>query len=245
MPTNNYQDTSEMPDVQPLPQRRRIVLMRHGEVNYFQDGQPVAPDLAQLTEDGHTQAQAAAQTLIDVPFDAAISTGLVRTDNTLRIVLGQRNLASQTVPDLQEIRADNIGHMANLSPQEMRTMLTQAFTRSIQPDDHFLLGETFGVFRERIVAAFRAILTDSTWRCLLLVAHGATNRVILADVFGAQLDFLGHIEQDAACINIIDVDEHGYGILRLLNYTPYNPIKTGLSLTTMERYFLAAQSKGR
>ena len=245
MSINSYQDTSETSDVQPFPQRRRIVLMRHGEVSYFREGQPVTPDLAQLTKDGQAQAQAAAQVLSDVPFDAAVSTGLVRTDDTLRIVLGPRDLSVQTIPDLQEIRADNIGHMSNLSQEDMRTMLAQAFTRPIQPDDQFLLGETFGAFRERIVGAFRAILADSNWSCLLLVAHGATNRVILADVFGAQLDFLGHVEQDPACINIIDVDEQGYGILRLLNFTPYNPIKTGLSLTTMERYFLAAQTRGQ
>ena len=29
----------------------------------------------------------------------------------------------------------------------------------------------------------------------------------------------------------------GYGLVRLLNHTPYNPIKTGLVLTTMEQYF--------
>jgi len=26
--------------------------------------------------------------------------------------------------------------------------------------------------------------------------------------------------------------------VRLVNYTPYNPLKIGLALTTMERYFL-------
>ena len=44
------------------------------------------------------------------------------------------------------------------------------------------------------------------------------------------------IEQDNACINIIDVDEspHQRVILRLLNFTHYNPPKDGLWLTTME-----------
>ena len=45
-------------------------------------------------------------------------------------------------------------------------------------------------------------------------------------------------EQDAGCINMIDVDEQGFTIVRLLNYTPYNAAKQGLELTTMERYFL-------
>jgi hypothetical protein len=61
-------------------------------------------------------------------------------------------------------------------------------------------------------------------------------------VLGVGLDAIGHIEQDAACINLIDVDQHGYGIARLVNFTPYNPLKVGLSLTTMEHYFLIAQN---
>jgi probable phosphoglycerate mutase len=100
------------------------------------------------------------------------------------------------------------------------------------------LGETFGAFRDRVLPAFRALLAGTSWRTMLAVLHGAVNRVILADVLGAELHGLGHIEQDACCINIVDFDAADYGIIRLCNYTPYNPLKVGLDLTTMERYFL-------
>ena len=66
------------------------------------------------------------------------------------------------------------------------------------------------------------------------------NRAILLDALGAGLASFGALEQDAACINIVDVEGQGDDlrmIVRLLNYTPYNEQKLGLELTTMERLY--------
>lgn len=226
-----------------FPERRRIYLMRHGEVTYFEQGRPVPPEGVRLNADGRAQAQAAAQVLADVPIDAAISTGLPRTNETAQLVLGEHNLTIQTVTELQEIRSGHLADFAALSIKDVRRVIVEAFTRPLRPEDQFLMGETFGAFRNRVLPAFRAILADRSWTTLLLVAHGATNRVLLSELLDTDLDSLGHIEQDACCINVIDVAESGYGIVRLMNYTPYNPLKTGLSLTTMERYFLSAQGR--
>ena len=44
--------------------RRRIYLMRHGAVAYFDDtGRPVAPETVPLTDEGRTQAETARQLL--------------------------------------------------------------------------------------------------------------------------------------------------------------------------------------
>jgi probable phosphoglycerate mutase len=218
-----------------FPTRRRLYLMRHGEVNYFEQGRPAPPEGVQLNEHGRAQAAAAAHALADVAFDRALTSGLPRTDQTAAIVLGDRALPTATEPDLREIRG---GRLADIPPHELRRTFVDALTRRLSAADTFLLGEAFGDFRDRVLPAFHALIADTSWSAMLLVAHGAVNRVILADVLGLDLHGLGHIEQDAGCINLIDFDEQGYGIVRLVNYTPYNPLKHGLALTTMERYFL-------
>ena len=151
------------------------------------------------------------------------------------MVLGERALPVEIVPDLREIRG---GRLADIPPHELRRTFVDAMTRRLSAADTFLLGESFGDFRDRVLPAFHALIADTSWSALLLVAHGAVNRVILADVLGLDLHGIGHLEQDAGCINLLDFDEQGYGIVRLVNYTPYNPLKDGLALTTMERYFL-------
>ena len=81
-----------------LPQRRRIYLMRHGEVSYFPNGQPVPPEGVTLNEAGRAQAHAAARALADVPFDRVITTGLPRTAETATIVLGERDMPIDVEP---------------------------------------------------------------------------------------------------------------------------------------------------
>jgi broad specificity phosphatase PhoE len=218
-----------------FPTRRRLYLMRHGEVNYFEQGRPAPPEGVHLNEQGRAQAAAAARTLADISFDRAVTSGLPRTEQTAAIVLGERALPIEIEPELREIRG---GRLADIPPEELRRTFVDALTRRLSAADTFLLGESFGDFRDRVLPAFHALLADRSWASMLLVAHGAVNRVILADALGLDLHGLGHIEQDAGCINLLDFDEQGYAIVRLVNYTPYNPLKHGLALTTMERYFL-------
>ena len=42
---------------------------------------------------------------------------------------------------------------------------------------------------------------------MLVVAHGVVNRLILAKLLGAPLGALGKLEQDACCINLIEIDD--------------------------------------
>lgn len=229
----------ETPQTQFFPPRRRLYLLRHGDVAYFVNGRPVPPDGVALTEEGRRQAEATALALADVPFDRAVATGLPRTEQTIRLVLGGRALAVEQIPALQEIRGgSNADLIATGRAQEL---FIHAFTGPLTREDRFLAGESFGAFQDRVLPAFRALLADTSWHTMLLVAHGATNRVILCDLIGLGLAGLGHFEQDPACVNIIDFGEQNYPIVRLINHTVYNGIKAGDTLTTMERFFLRAQ----
>lgn len=221
--------------MQPFPARRRLYLLRHGEVSYVEQGRFVPPEAVSLNAHGRAQAAAAAQALVDVSIDRVVTSGLPRTVESARIVLGERTMPIETIPELHEIRG---GRLSHLPPEDLRHTFVEALTRALQPNDTFLLGESFGDFRDRVLPAFHELLADRSWRTLLAVLHGAVNRVILADVLGVDLHGLGHFEQDAGCINVIDFNDAGYGIIRLCNYTPYNPLKVGLELTSMERYFL-------
>ncbi len=48
------------------------------------------------------------------------------------------------------------------------------------------------------------------------------------------LSLFGGLEQDPGCINILDVDAQGRGLLRLLNFSADDPAKRQLKRTTME-----------
>jgi broad specificity phosphatase PhoE len=77
--------------------------MRHAAVAYVVDGQPVRVDDVSLTDEGRTQAQAAATALDGFVFDRVVTSGLPRTVETARIV----------VPDVEPEHADAFREMVD------------------------------------------------------------------------------------------------------------------------------------
>ena len=216
--------------------RRRVHLMRHASVEYFtRAGRPLPTESVALSPAGRTEAEAAAAALAEAPFDLVVTSGLPRTRETARIVVGDRSVRVREVEALREIRP---GRLRDIPEGALRPAFLRAF-HGLGPDSRFLGGEGFGAFVDRVLPAFDALCREPGWRGALLVLHGGVNRVILADALGARLrdgpaDALGGLEQDPGCINILDVDPDGRRIVRLVNHTPADPLKRGIWRTTME-----------
>lgn len=217
--------------------RKRIYLMRHGEVSYQRpDGTTVFSTQVELTGEGAQQARLMRDFLADVPFDLGVHTGLTRTRQTAELVLERRELRLEVVMELRELQAGSIAH---LTDERLDAQFTYGFERAAEPGAGFPGGESFADFQERIVPAFEALLLRPDWTTALVVAHGGTNAVILAWVTRGGLAGLSAFEQDAGCVNIIDVDVVDGEILRRMiravNLTPYNLAKHEHYLTVAER----------
>jgi len=79
--------------------RRRIYLMRHAEVAYFDgDGRPVRTADVTLTPAGREQARAAAAVFEGVRFDRVVTSGLARTLETARLVASRRRTSPSRGP---------------------------------------------------------------------------------------------------------------------------------------------------
>jgi probable phosphoglycerate mutase len=225
------------------PTRRRLVLMRHGDVSYFdENGRPFRPDAVSLNAEGRSQAAAAARELAAVPFDRVLASDLPRCVETATLVTAGRGLTLETRAELREIQP---GRLRDIPPDDLQRQFVGAFGEALNADTRFLAGETFGSLLGRVTTCFRGLLQDPTWRCLLVVAHGGVNRAILCEALGLGLAGFASFEQDTCCINILDVEETGRCLIRLVNHTPYNSAKVGLELTTMERLFLDYQRRRR
>jgi broad specificity phosphatase PhoE len=217
--------------------RRRIFLMRHGSVSYFDaSGRPVGSDSVPLNEMGRAQADAAGALLADTRFDRVVVSGLPRTLETAQRVLAQNKLAQpalETVEDLREIKG---GKLAEIRDEEIEATFLQVFGKVSNFEGRFLGGETIGDFADRIVPAFRALFTDTSWNNMLLVLHGGSNRAILSHCLcgGARM-FLGGLHQTPACVNLIDKGEADYDfVVRAMNIAPPDMLQTTSRKTTME-----------
>jgi probable phosphoglycerate mutase len=219
--------------------RRRIYLMRHAQVRYFEG---VRAEEVLLTEEGRTQAEAAAAALAGIRFDRVVTSGLERTLETARVV------APYAEPEgrrgLREIES---GELRGLEPEVVQEMMSTAFRGVVPLDTQFLGGETVGALLDRVLPELDALLADETWDILLLVLHGAVNRAILSHAITGDRTFLGGFEQSPGCINVLDVDARREWIVRAVNHTPYDPAHAGAPRsTTMEHLwdeYLAARDR--
>lgn len=216
--------------------RRRVYLLRHGEVSYFDPaGKPYRPDGVPLNAQGVAQAEAARDVLRKIPIDRAIHTGLPRTKETAEIVLQGQEVQLETCEALREVSP---GPMDASGAGSMEERFVGALSNVVSRESRFLGGESFGSLEDRVLPALRELLAAPGWKHLLIVAHGGTNRVILLHALGASIEHLGRLEQEAGCINVIDVEESQQMLVRQVNYTPYSPLKENIWSTTMEKIYL-------
>jgi broad specificity phosphatase PhoE len=213
--------------------RRRIYLLRHGQVAYFVDGRPVDPDDVQLTEEGRRESEQTAAALSEVAFDRVITSGLPRAAETARIVAPGRE--PESWPELRELAG---GRLAELSDPEGAFL--GAFTGTLSEDATFLGGETIGSLLDRVLPALQRLAGEPDWDVALVVAHGGTIRALLSYALTGERTFLGNFELAPASISILDVGDDW--IVRAVNVTPYDLAQTRTRLRTMEELWAQYKS---
>lgn len=240
--------------------RRRIYLMRHGHVDYFgKEIRAAGGDtkVVPLTPLGQEQAKAGGAALAHIRFDRAVCSGVPRTTQTAIHVLDAQpadaRAALEVVPDLLEIHGG--GFVRSKTRTELAAEMAFYFEQAGEPGATMLEGgEVFAEAEKRSVDAIRQLLAEPGWTTMLIAAHEGINRLILGwAALGAKASGLKAVrafEQDPACINVIDFDmvpradgtlgtEIERAIIKSVNVTPYNYMKHGANMTSLEAIFSA------
>jgi probable phosphoglycerate mutase len=207
--------------------RRRIYLMRHAQVAYFEDGRPLRPDLVPLTAEGREQAAAAAKLLEGIVFDRVVTSGLPRTLETARIVAPSAE--PESWPELREIES---GRILEIPEDAVEAAFVEVWRTVVPEDTQFLGGETIRSLLDRVLPAVDRLIGDPEWDVLLAVLHGGVNRAILSHALTGGRAFLGNLEQSPACVNVLDVGEDW--VVRAVNHAPTDPAHLRNRLRTME-----------
>jgi len=207
--------------------RRRIYLMRHGQVAYFENGRPLRQHSVPLTAEGREQATAAAKLLDGIAFDRVVTSDLPRTVETARIVAP--SVEPESWPELREIES---GRLDEIPEDALEAAFVEAWRGVVPEDARFLGGETIGSLLDRVLPAVDRLIADPEWDVLLAVLHGGVNRAILSHALTGGRALLGNVEQSPACINILDVGDDW--VVRAVNHTPYDPAHLRNRLRTME-----------
>ena len=162
-----------MPEYQ-LPKRRRIFLMRHGDVTYFDDsGRTIDPETVPLNANGREQASAAGRVFAEqqVRFDRVIVSGLPRTVETAQRVLAETG--QQIELEIEPALAGDSRRQARQHSADRisRRRFSACSTASCRESTRFLGGETIGELFDRVLARGRGVAratrrgTPCCWCC--------------------------------------------------------------------------------
>ena len=209
--------------------RRRIYLFRHGSVDYIDsDGNVVEDtDSVKLNATGRAQAVAMCDLFAGVLIDKAVCSGLPRTRQTGKAVLGSREIDLEINPGFVEIRQLR-GETSE--PYDLVTDVAFSHFRATDAEAQYLGGERYSDFYARIQSAVEGVLADDSWHNLAVFAHGGTNAAVLGWVTGLGCSAFGILDQATCCLNVIDfdMDEDGQVLrktVRAMNVTADDPAK--------------------
>ncbi len=171
------------------------------------------------------------------PRDAIHANPRERAQATARTLAGASGVPITTVDTLREITPGDLSVLTASSTRDVAGFLGQAIGYFVDPatrwDTPYLGGESYRDLRERVWPFFADLLDRQDWRRVLVVAHGGVNNALIGRILGTGEPGLANIEQDFGGLNIIDVVA-GRPVLRLLNFTAYDPLKADLEASSMD-----------
>ena len=198
-------------------QPTRLFLVRHGEVVESAQGKFLGFTDAGLSANGRNQLERLGSRLQAEALDRAYASDLERAVESARILCRAKALEPEARVAFREM---NMGDWDGQSWKEIdrQNPDRKKFHFSNLKQFHFPGGENWDQFRNRVLRGLVQMLDESRGKHILLAAHAGVNRVILAKALGLPFRRMFFMEQDYACLNIIDFFSD-YAVVKLINAT--------------------------
>lgn len=210
------------------PSGRRLFLMRHGET-YEPRPDARLPAPAQdpelpLTPRGREQLAEVRAWMAALPIEAAFASPYRRAQDTARIVVEERGLEVGTLEEIKELavhppEGGTIGDVARRYVELIRDLAAHG-----EYEVRLDCGRTLGAIVDAALDDLRGAL-DRTRGPLLVVAHGGLNRFLLGRWLGMPALRAIALEQNFACVNVIEFVGSGHPWVRAVNATLHDPFK--------------------
>ena len=171
-----------------------VILLRHGEPDWYPDGAPAQVDDAGLTTLGREQARCAADALAKGRVDALYVSPLRRAQETAAPLATATGIMPVTVGGFAEV---SVAGAVGLSQTDVDRYFQGAMRRPLAEHwDGWPRGESFHHFHDRVCDALDDVLSRhgmtparehdfTVWEqparpeTIVIVAHGGTNAVLL------------------------------------------------------------------
>jgi broad specificity phosphatase PhoE len=202
--------------------------MRHGET-YASLPEAKLPTAAEdahlpLTARGRERVAEVSRWLADVQVGAVYSSPYLRSRETARAIAEPHRLEPIALEGLEELAVHPPpgGTLADVARRYIG--LVRDLAEKSEHDVLLDCGRSLGTVVDGAVARIREALVASEGT-LVVVAHGGLNRFLLARWLGMPAVRAIAIEQNFACVNVVEFVGSGHPFVRTINCTLHDPLK--------------------
>ncbi len=178
----------------------QIILVRHGQTPWNKDKIFRGTVDVPLNDQGREEAELAGEWLQKEKIHAAYSSPLSRARDTAAAICGHHKLQVADLPGLGDI---NYGEWQSLPLTEVKQVYSDLYHQyeTAPQTVRFPRGETLEEVRTRAWAAVEEVVQRHPDEVVLLAAHRAVNKVLIAQFIGLDNSHFWRIGQDTTAIN--------------------------------------------
>lgn len=195
----------------------RVILIRHGESVWNNEGRIQGWSDSPLSERGREQAALVARRLAAAGISAVYASPLLRARETADVIADKLGLKVEVDERLKELM---LGELEGLTSEEVREQYPHV-AHGWREDAWWVPipgGERFRAFRRRVVEAMNEITERHADETIAVVAHGGSIGVWLAELLGLHPDKRLPFWLENTAVNIVELGG-ARPIIRLLNDT--------------------------
>ncbi len=197
-----------------------FILVRHGENEWVKKNRLAGwiPGI-HLNENGHKQAQAAAERLAHLPVTAVYSSPVTRCMETAVYITQPHNLDIIELETVGEVRYGKWeGKKIKKLAKKKRWMTVQFFpSRMIFPQ-----GEALRDVQSRGIQALETLSQQHPDDLIVVVSHADLIKLVMAHYLGVHIDLFQRIVISPASATVLSL--HSYGGVRILRLNDDGPI---------------------
>ena len=199
----------------------RVFLIRHGATTLTAEDRFAGETNVPLSDEGREQARRLATRLAQEKVVAVYASDLHRTMDTAAILAEPHQLKVQPRPGLREI---SHGHWEQMTRREVEKKYPEEAAEWEKDPYTFAPagGESGLAVTARALPTLIEIVRECRERCVIVVSHKATIRLLLSSLLGFDpRRYRDNLDQNPAALNIVDFKDPAHARLMLFNDTSH------------------------
>jgi len=196
----------------------RLYLVRHGQTAWNKQERFRGRADVPLDAVGLAEARALAQAYRETRFDALYASPLSRCQQTLEPLARILQLEVASVEGLADI---DFGEWQGRPKTEIREQDAERYEQWMSSPEQvtFPNGESLAQVRQRALAAVGRIHSEQPDGTVAACTHRVVCKVLVCGLLGVPDALFWRIRQDATCVNVFEINNHGVATLVSLNDT--------------------------